>query len=249
MKEFEKQRAFLQMLQAVLKQAQKNRNTVTRQQLDKAFEGMELSEQQLQQIEDYLKANNIGIDEPPALEDVLTEEEHNYLQDYEDMIRSLPVPDPGVLQAVKISSMAGEKDAQEQLVQFMLPQVVDIAKLYAGQGVYMEDLIGAGNLELVQAVTLLGALEKADEVEGALAKQIMNAMEDLIAENLDQKAADADAVQKANLVLEKADELASMLGRRVSVSELANEGDVTEDDIVEAIRFSGGKIDSIESEE
>ena len=132
MKEFEKQRAFLQMLQAVLKQAQKNRNTVTRQQLDKAFEGMELSEQQLQQIEDYLKANNIGIDEPPALEDVLTEEEHNYLQDYEDMIRSLPVPDPGVLQAVKISSMAGEKDAQEQLVQFMLPQVVDIAKLYAG---------------------------------------------------------------------------------------------------------------------
>ena len=113
----------------------------------------------------------------------------------------------------------------------------------------MEDLIGAGNLELVQAVTLLGALEKADEVEGALAKQIMNAMEDLIAENLDQKAADADAVQKANLVLEKADELASMLGRRVSVSELANEGDVTEEDIEEAIRFSGGKIDSIESEE
>ena len=111
----------------------------------------------------------------------------------------------------------------------------------------MEDLIGAGNEALVRGTKLLAPLEGPEEVEGALAERIMNAMEDLIAENLDEVSADQTAADTANKVLEKADELAKILGRKVSVEELA--GEVTEEEILDAIRITGNRIESLEDSE
>ena len=38
--------------------------------------------------------------------------------------------------------MAGDADAKHRMIEIFLPQVAEIAKLYAGQGVFLEDLIG-----------------------------------------------------------------------------------------------------------
>ena len=89
--------------------------------------------------------------------------------------------------------MAGETDAQKRLVEIYLPQVIEISKLYTGQGVYIEDLVGEGNLALAQGVTMLGCLEHAREAEGMLMKMVMDAMEELIQEDLTEK----DIVKKA----------------------------------------------------
>lgn len=69
-----------------------------------------------------------------------------------------------------LSAMAGDAQAQERLLTLMLPQVVDVAKLYAGQGVFLEDLIGEGNVALAMGVRMLGAMEHAAEAEAMLAK-------------------------------------------------------------------------------
>lgn len=237
------------ILRSLVGAARKKRGMITRDQLEQALEELQLSGEQEKLVEEYLKQNNIGIDEPLDAEEKLSEEEADYLREYTEMVNAMEQPSDGEREAIEIQAMAGEKDAQRQLAEWMLPKVVDLARLYAGQGVFMEDLIGAGNEALVRGTKLLAPLEGPEEVEGALAERIMNAMEDLIAENLDEVSADQTAADTANKVLEKADELAKILGRKVSVEELAGEGEVTEEEILDAIRITGNRIESLEDSE
>jgi RNA polymerase primary sigma factor len=127
----------------------------------------------------------------------------------------------------------------------MLGNVVDIARLYVGQGVGIEELIGAGNEALVTGVTLLGHLDSPQEVEGELGRRIMDSMEDLISMMLDDHALDRELEDLTNLVADKARELARTLGRKVTVQELAREGEVTAEQIAEALRLTGGRIEDI----
>ncbi len=234
------------ILRSLIPAARRNRGVIDRGQLEKALSELTLSKEQEKLVEDYLAANNIGVDVPLEADEKLSEEENRYLEEYTRMVESMDVPDEGELEAAQIRAMAGEASAQKQLAEWMLPRVIDLAKLYAGQGVYMEDLIGAGNEALVRGTKLLAPLEGPEEVEAALAERIMNAMEDLVAENLDAVSADASAAEMANKVLEKANELSESLRRKVSVEELAAEGEVTREEILDAIRISGNKIESLD---
>ena len=65
------------------------------------------------------------------------------------------IPLEGEKEAVTISAMAGDRDAQKRLIEIYIPKVVEVAKLYAGQGVFVEDLIGEGNLAVTIGVTQL----------------------------------------------------------------------------------------------
>lgn len=247
MEEIERQKLFLARMQDVRKSAQKDGNSISEAALQERFADLELSEQQMQQVRDFLRAKGIGVGESLPVEEVITEEEHNYLEDYEALIASIPLPPDGVLEAVKLSAMAGERDAQQKLTEYSLSKVLDIAKLYAGQGVYLEDLIGAGNEALAVGVTLLGPLERPDEVDGFLGRRIMDAMEDLISENIDTRATEKMVEERVNLVADRARELAGELGRKVSVSELAAEYEMDREDILEALRLSADAIEDLEN--
>ena len=198
------------------------------------------------QVREFLKGKGVGIGEALPIEEVITEEEMNHLRDYEEMIETIEIPSDNVMDAIKLSAMAGERDAQKKLTEYSLKKVVDIARIYAGQGVYMEDLIGAGNEVLLIAVTQLAPLDKPDEVDGYLGRRIMDAMEDVIAANLDEKAAEKAVEERVNLVADRAKEMAEELGRKVSVAELAAEYGMDPEDIREAVRLSGNAIGDIE---
>ena len=126
--------------------------------------------------------------------------------------------------------------------------MVEIAKLYAGQGVVIEDLIGEGNVAVAMGVSMLGAMDHAAEAQGMLGKMVMDAMEDLIAETADLKQKDNKLADKINRVSEKADELAKELGRKVTVEELVAEGQISRKAALDAIRISGNKIDNLTAE-
>ena len=164
---------------------------------------------------------------------------------YMAILEDVPKVSDQVLEALKISAMAGEASAQRELSEQMLGNVVDIARLYVGQGVGIEELIGAGNEALVTGVTLLGHLDSPQEVEGELGRRIMDSMEDLISMMLDDHALDRELEDLTNLVADKARELARTLGRKVTVQELAREGEVTAEQIAEALRLTGGRIEDI----
>lgn len=241
-----KELLFARTLEMVRKKAKEQGNCISEEQVKEAFAELALMDEQLQMVFDYLKKHKIGIGEPVNLDDYLTEEETNYLEEYKREIELLEKLSDGQKEAVTLSAMAGETDAQKKLIQIYLPQVIEISKLYSGQGVFLEDLIGEGNVALAMGVTMLGCLEHASEAEGMLIKMIMDAMEETIAENLRETDKDKKVVDKVNKVAQKAKELAGELHRKVTVDELAEETGMSRKAIEDALRMSGFAIEDLE---
>ena len=185
---------FAQTLEKVRKLAKEQQNCVSKEQVEEAFAQLELSQEQLQMVFDYLKAHKVGIGEPVDLDEYLSEEEVDYLEEYKKELELIEQVSEGEKEAITLSAMAGETQAQKKLIHLYLPQVVEISKLYTGQGVFLEDLIGEGNVALSMGVTMLGCLEHAREAEGMLIKMIMDAMESIIDETLQETDKDKRVV-------------------------------------------------------
>ena len=240
---------FASILEKVRSLAKEQGNCVSEEQVKDAFASLDLNNEQLQMVFDYLVKHKVGINEPVNVDDYLTDEERNYLQDYLDELAQLPKVSDGEKEAITISAMAGDLTAQNRLTEIYLPDVVEIAKIYTGQGVLLEDLIGEGNVALAMGSTMLGCLEKPNEAQGMLVKMMMDAMEDYIAENASNEKADLKVVQKVNKVMEAAKELAEEFRRKVTVEESATETKMSQSAIREAIKFSGNNIEYIEEED
>lgn len=237
---------FAKTLEEVRALAKEQGNCVSEEQVQEAFAPLGLDNDQLQMVFDYLVKHKVGIGQPVNPDDYLTDEERNYLQDYLDEIALIPKYTPGEKEACIISAMAGETFAQNQLVEMYLENVVDIAKIYTGQGVLLEDLIGEGNVALAFGTGMLGSIEKPDEADGLLCQMIMNAMEECIQENASNEKADQKIVDKVNKVSQLAKELSEDLHRKVTVEELANETGMSVKAIQDAVRMSGFRIEDIE---
>lgn len=236
---------FAEKLEEVKKKAGKQGGFISEDEVKEAFLELSLTKEQLKMVFDYLKQHKIGIGEPVNLDDYLSEDEADYLEAYLEQLQELPEASEGEKEAVTLSAMAGDADAQKRLIQIFLPYVAQVAKLYAGQGVFLEDLIGEGNIALTIGVTMLGALEHAAEAQGMLGKMMMDAMEDFIAQNTEEAKKDKRLVDKVNKVADKANELAQDLHRKVTVDELVQETGMSRQFILDAIRISGDKIEAI----
>lgn len=237
---------FAQTLEKVKKMAKEQGNCITEEQVREAFLELSFSEEQVQMVFDYLKAHKVGIGEPVNPDDYLSVEEIDYLETYKKELALLEQLSDGEKEAVTLSAMAGEREAQRRLIHAYLPQVVEIARLYAGQGVFMEDLIGEGNVALSVGVTMLGCLEHAKEAEGMLIKMVMDAMEEFISENIQESDKDKKLAERVNKVADKARELVEEFQRKVTVEELAGETGMSEKYIQDTMRISGFAIEDLE---
>lgn len=237
---------FAQILGQVRKLAKEQGNCISEERVQDAFAELSLSDDQLSLVYDYLKKHKVGIGEPVDLDDYLTDGEMDYLEAYRKEIMLFGEISEGEKEAMILSAMAGEKASQERLIRFFLPKVADVARLYAGQGVLLEDLIGEGNLALTLGVTMLGAFEHAKESEGALMQMVMDAMERHIQEAVEEADKDKKAAGKVNQVADKARELAGELHRKVTAAELSEETGMSERYIEDAMRMSGFAIEDLE---
>ena len=238
---------FAKTLEEVRKKAKEQGNCISKEQVEDLFGPLVLSAEQLDMVYTYLHQRKIGIGEPMDPEEYLAEEEKDYLDHYLEELKALPEMTDGEREAVTLSAMAGDADAKNMLTQLYLPEVVEIAKLYAGQGVYLEDLIGEGNLAVSVGVTMLGALEHASEAQGMLGKMIMDAMEECIMQHAEEVKKDKKILDKVNKVARAADELYEELRRKVSVEEVMQETGLSRRTIEDAVRMSGNKIESLAS--
>ena len=236
---------FARTLEKVKRLAREQGNCVSEEQVKAQFAELDLNEEKLKMIYDYLAGQKIGIGEPADPDVYLTTEEKNYLEDYLAAVEALPAYSEGEKEAFAIAAMAGEIWAQQKIAEVYLKDVIDIAKLYAGQGVPLEDLIGEGNVALALGAGMLGSLEKPSEAGGMLARMMMNAMEECIQENAEEKKADKAVEDKVNRVADRARDLAEELGRKVTPRELAVEKGLSLKTILDACRISGG-IEDIE---
>ncbi|MCR5669938.1 MAG: hypothetical protein K6G10_02945 [Butyrivibrio sp.] len=244
-----KEKEFAEILKLVTRTARENKNIITSEQVKEAFSELDLDDAQISMVFDYLKKHNIGVDEPVYTDDILTEEESNYLNDYLESLKELPTLSDGEKEAVSMAAIAGDKDAQEKLITNYLPLVVDVARMYSEQGVFLEDLIGEGNVALTKGVTMLDAVGEPSEVEGFLYKLMLDAMENIIRDNLAEDTGMQKVLKLVQEVADKAKELSEDLRRKVTVKELMEETGWDEEKIREAIRFSGDNIEDLDSGE
>ena len=239
---------FARVLQQLKDTARLQENMLTSEQIQEAFDSLSLTEEQMGLIHEYLNKSNIGIDAPSDSDANLTSEDTSYLNMYLEELKDLPEVTDGEKRAVMMSALAQDSSACSKLTEIFLPQVVEIAKLYAGQGALVEDLIGEGNVALSMGVTMLDCIESIDEIDGFLAKMIMDAMEEYISDDTDSHQAGEKVLDKVNLVNDKSKEMAEELLRKVTVEELAQEMQLEEEEIREAIRLSANHMEYIEED-
>lgn len=245
---------FAQTLEKVRRLAKEQGNCVSEEQVREAFAGLQLKEDQLDMVFDYLTKHNVGIGEAPDRDALLTEEEQDYLQTYLDQVEALPDCSNARSEAYAMAAMAGDKAAGELLIQSCLRDVVDIARLYAGQGVPLEELIGEGNVALALGVETLAGRGRGErfsgkpsQVSGMLARRIMDACEECIREQADIEVNQRKILKKVNRVADKAGELSGELRRKVTPRELMEETGLSQKAIEDAMRISGYQIEDIDA--
>ena len=145
-----------------------------------------------------------------------------------------------------LMGMSGTEDTGLKLSVKKVSKADEGREIYTGQGVFLEDLIGEGNVALTAGVTMLGSQEHAAEAEGMLMKLVMDAMEDCIAENMQEAEKDKKVLGRVNKVAAKAKELAEDMHRKVTVQELSEETGISRKAIEDAMRISGYTIEDLE---
>lgn len=247
------EKEFRSQLMESVKLARKQGMCLSEEQIHSFFPDIQQGSEQMGFLLEYYKNQKIGVGDRKEVEEYLSMEDRNYLEEYLNGISALESMEPEELKAVMLSAIAGDQDAKEVLLQQFLPKTAELAKLYAGQGVMLEDLIGEGNMALLEAAGQMECLDTdgdiLEETEGFLGNYMMKAMERLINEELEKKNDDEEVLKKVNQVADAARELSEELRRKVSPEEIcANYEAITMDDVEAAMQISANLIDTIEME-
>lgn len=237
---------FIKRIKELTALAADQENVIFSDQLEAIFPEIVSDESKKTVLIDYLKEKKIGIDEKLDINEFITDDEKKYLEFYYDDLKQIERLSESERLAHTIGAMAGEKSEMDIITNDYLMDVVEIAKLYAGQGVLLEDLIGEGNIALLGAVSMLGSLEEPKEAEGFIGKMVMDAMQDMIAMNMDEMSEEEKLVKKVNKVSKAAKELSTLLGRKVTVEELSEESNISKAAIEKALKLTANKIEGIE---
>ena len=242
-----KEKIFADILKLITRTARENKNVIDKEQVELAFSELDLDEKQMEMVYDYLLKHNIGVGDAIDTSELLTDDENSYLNDYLESLETVNRLSDGEKEAVCMAAINGDSDAQARLIENYLPMVVDVARMYSEQGVYIEDLIGEGNVALARGVNMLDAVGEPSEVESFLYKLMLDAMENIIQDNLAEDTGMQKVLELVNEVADKAKELADELRRKVTIQELMEETGWDEEKIRTAIEFSGDNIEDLDT--
>lgn len=234
--------------------SKKQGDCVSREKVKELFGEMQLTQEQLLLVCKYLAEEGVTIFEDEAAYQVHARETSagkstpakkrnrtpfdRYLEDLEELEE---VSEEERL--LRLGKVLLKKDlAQDVLPPLFLREIADVARLYEGQGVDIEDLVGEGNISLLIGTKMLDCCETAQEAEEFLMKMVMDGMETLIMEKSSDEKLDLRILEKVNELNEKAKELAETLERKVTIEEFAAELDTDIEELKETLRLAGDAI-------
>lgn len=231
---------FVEQIDKLLKFGRSNGNVVSEDDVKKYFDQIKLSDEQIQLIYNFLYDAKIGVGEPIDSDENLEDEDRDFLEMYLSELSELDKYTQKKKFEIIEKYLGGDESYKGKLIESYLNDVVETAKLYAGAGVTLEDLIGEGNVALACIVEALDPGQNPKETDAFITESIMSAMEEMMYEDNNEKQKGDSWAEDANEVLDKAKELAETLGRNVKVAELCQFGDFDEDFVKQVLEITGG---------
>lgn len=228
---------FAETLADTLKLARKQKNRLSGQQIDDAFSYLALDKKKMEQVHAYFREHKVTIADEVFLAGAAAVADGTYAS-------GLALDEREALFAGVVGQDA---DARARFIEAYLPMVEDIARLYEEQGVLRDDLIGEGNVALVEGCHLLAACETLAEAEGALSSFVMNAMEALIKRTMQDIADDGKTLARVNDTAEKAARLKAEYHRDLTIPEFLDETGYTLEELSDVLRLTGWQMEGLET--
>ena len=232
-------------------EARKQGDILSKEQIHKEFIMLNITDVQLELVYQYLKDEKITLvenEEERLGNDVEPKEEviGDYLKMYIEDLNTMNIPDKDERLNRITDVLLDKSKAGEVIPTLYLKEVVDIAKLYEGQGVAIEDLIGEGNIGVLLGIKMLDTCDTPVEVEEFMVKMIMDSMEGLIMEQYSEVDFDLKVLERVNELNDCAKAFSEDIGRKATIKEIALEMEMSEEYIKETLQLSGNAIEYVE---
>lgn len=242
---------FIQMIEDVTELAKINKREVTKEFLSEYFKELELEESQLKLVYDYLTEHNItvaGYDKKPDEAKFNREEfsekdeaESEYLNIYLDEVKEVNKSESSLKELVK-STLAKDELAKEALVNLFLPKVIEMSKEYRMQGLSQSDLIQEGNIGLLVGISRLSEDNEAEEIENIIMNEVKENMLLALDEVSARTKTNRKIIKKADMVKEKAEELAETMNDKMTMQEMADYMEMDLEEVEDILRITGEEL-------
>ena len=251
---------FSEKLVELLELAKKKKNVLEYQEISDIFADMQLEEEQMENVLEYLDQNNVDVlritddDDVDDEEIILTDEDEVDVENIdlsvpegvriEDSVRMYlkeigKVPLLSAEEEIELAQRMeeGDQEAKKRLAEANLRLVVSIAKRYVGRGMLFLDLIQEGNLGLIKAV------EKFDYRKGYKFSTyatwwIRQAITRAIADQARTIRIPVHMVETINKLIRVSRQLLQELGREPTPEEIAEEMNMPVDRVREILKIS-----------
>ena len=254
------QEEFKLKLDEALDHARRNSNRISGEKVREIFGGIFDDDGHRDILMSYFKSKGItvsengsgdltydGPDNGDADELFNDPEDRQYLDNYMADLKRIEAINEAEKERLVLAMLSKDVMAKSRLMEQYLQMAADIARTYAGQGVFMEDLIGQANLALTESFMDIdmyiedkGSVSGLiSEVEQYLASRIMESLDEMVNLETADREADDQMAQKVNRVYAASMEFAQDMGHKASVKELSEYTDLTEDEIIEAMNILG----------
>ena len=245
---------FIEKLSLIKEKALSQNSRISQKEVKQFFEEEILSEEQMLLINDYLLSQRITVTGYMKSGEILSQkeesrvcnnssEEEEYLKEYREDLAALRAEKPGERQELLTLAAAGDVDSKARLTELYLPIVLEIALQMRCPEVFLGDLVQEGNVSLMMALDFLkgeGVLEQQEAaVDIRLRKEIRQGIQVLIEEQTEQKRCDKRMEQQVNDLDAALHRLADEKGRAVTMDELAEYMEMSEDAILDIMKLAG----------
>lgn len=245
------QNKFIEMIEDVMELAKINKREVTKDFLQEYFKELQLNESQMQLVYDYMTEHNIAVkgykkknvnNEENNYESVQDDEpESEYLNIYKkevEMAKSVTQP----LDELVVKMCDGDETSREDIINYFLPKVIQTAEKYKMQGLPQSDLIQEGNVGILLGMAKLSGKETSEEIENIITDSITESMFYAIDELSAQKKTSRRIIRKADMLKEKAEELAETMNDKLTMQEMADYMEMDLSEIEDILRMTGEQL-------
>lgn len=268
------QKKFIETIESIKEFASDNDNKISKKEINDKIqaEGLTLDESQIKMVYAYLKTSKINVLEDSGEEaniepfedssesaeteeiSTLEEKDDEVVKLYQADIKNVNVlNEEELLDAMKKMSQKPDKNVAEKVVNTFLKDVVRWVKKYSEGGVLMTDLIQEGNIGLMLAVNefdyaeALNQNEPVKKLKEELKKSVIKFAQNALYSQESESNVGYKIAGRVNAVNDCAKQLSDDFGRKVTIEEIAQEMNMTYDEVKEIVELSSNKIEFIDN--